>query len=772
MRIILAVVVALISQVLAQVPAYQAFTADFQAVAPQWGTGYFTGTIQYDWPQGYMQLTFNNAGGYTEFYQFNTDKGYNPNVPTGQFTYQYLYKSSTNCPCETTALQFAMPALWVTAEVSKATATGIDYWVNGISPPRDTNFKGASTCTQYYANFKLNIQFPDGSQRGYFLSNSLFKDSQGVPAGFAINDIQQRTFTLSNVKAATSPLAGLKPPTTGCKCGKMLDIVLSLDRSGSIKIWQWQLEFAFTQNLTNAFEYGPLKTNMGIVNWNAAQWPTIDIQSGNALQSVQTAVNSMKCCPDSKGVIPTASDASCCCCGTPIGGGLWEGSYMLATRATRSKATKVLIILTDGCQNHIWNTDASGATGTATQCPNCATEKLCAQNTNCTSDITKWYKWSIRNVPGLKIIAVGVGDQTTICTDQLLLAAGGDPTNVYNPQSWQELQTIVQTISATACTTNDTLCPDCCGICTCGVCNPAKTCYDKDKCNLGVVDPGTGCCSTTPVQCDAGPCQIASCNPTTGCETKPITCKPDELCYRWYCNATSVICTTEKIVPSPVGCSNITVIPQCFDKTDCNDNNNCTIDDCVGGKCVRTNVVCQPDNACNQTVCKRTLGCVTTTKKCDDGNYCTNEKCDPILGCVYTNVTCPTTKDFCKRPICTPALGCDFRQIEYQKECNMTAGNCTAPACNGTCYEKYICATPTQTGTEDFPTTVVLSSALGGAAVAGIVIGAAVLAAGVGGGAAVAIAGAAGAGGVVTVHSNPVYAGAGTAGNNPLHKQD
>jgi hypothetical protein len=774
MRINLAVVVvvALISQVLGQ---YKAFSADFQAVAPQWGTGYFTGKLLYDWDAGYMQLTFDNANGYTEFYQFNTDKGYNPKVPTGQFTYQYLYKQSKGCDCETTALQFAMPALWTKAEESSDSNIAAAYWVSPVSPPKDPSFKGSSTgVTQYYANPKFNIAFPDGSQKGYFLSNAVYKETAtSAPVGFAINDIQQRTFTLTNVVNAASGSLGLKPPTTGCKCGKMLDIVLSLDRSGSIKIWQWKLELEFTKNLTNAFEYGPLKTNMGIVNWNANQWTTIDIATGTSLTSVQGAVNNMKCCPDSRGVIPTADNSACCCCGTPIGGGVWEGAYMLATSATRSKATKVLIVLTDGCQNHIWNWPPSP--GSATPCPNCATEKACSLNKNCTGDITKWYNWATKNVPGLKIIAVGVGDQSTICTDQLMLAAGNDPTNVYNPQSWSELGTIVQTISATACTTNDTLCPDCCGICTCGVCNPAKTCYDKDKCNLGVVDPDTKCCTTQPVSCDAGPCEIASCEPSTGCGKKAITCPNGDLCTKWYCNSTSVICAPEKIIDSttgapPAGCANVTTVPQCKIASECDDGNNCTTDDCISGKCVRNAVVCQPDNACNSTTCKRTLGCYTVTKNCNDGNLCTNEYCDPVKGCVRTNVTCAASKDPCFKSVCLSDKGCVTVPIDLTKECNITVENCTVPACNGTCYSQYVCFTPTNTGNEDFPTTVVLSSALGGAAVAGIVIGAAVLAAGVGGGAAVAIAGAAGAGGVVTVHSNPVYQGAGTAGNNPLHK--
>jgi hypothetical protein len=63
-----------------------------------------------------------------------------------------------------------------------------------------------------------------------------------------------------------------------------------------------------------------------------------------------------------------------------------------------------------------------------------------------------------------------------------------------------------------------------------------------------------------------------------------------------------------------------------------------------------------------------------------------------------------------------------------------------------------------------------LAASIGTAAIIGIVIGAAVLLAGLGTAAGVAIVGAAGAGGVAMVNSNPVYVAAGTSGNNALYK--
>jgi len=132
---------------------------------------------------------------------------------------------------------------------------------------------------------------------------------------------------------------------------------------------------------------------------------------------------------------------------------------------------------------------------------------------------------------------------------------------------------------------------------------------------------------------------------------------------------------------------------------------------------------------------------------------------------------CPAPTDTCKRSLCHKDKGC----IEVPINCTergyvISVENCTVPACNKTCYNLYVCFVPPPTGIEEFPTTVVLISALSTAAVVGIVVAAAVLVVGLGGAAGVAIAGAAGAGGVALVAQNPIYAPSGASGTNALFK--
>jgi hypothetical protein len=732
---------------------YTAWTADFICTAPQFGTGFFRGKVKFDWSVRAFSLVFDGPEAYSEFYQFNTDRGYKTDATTGsQFSFQYLYKSSKSCPCETTGLNFAMPPFFSGSEKMNA-ISGISYLTNEIS-----NDGGLGTSVPSASRFSSNPLFTytqAGQPKSYTLF-SFFWQRGTVPAGFNINDFQRRTFALTNVVEGSPNGLGLVAPKSGCKCGKQMDIVLSLDRSGSISRDQWGLEYQFTKNIVNSFTYGPLATNIGIGNWNAVQWKTIEITSGTSDAVVQSAVNSMGCCPGT-------STTQCCCCGTPIGGGIRLGGEMLA-KSTRGKAQKVLILLTDGCQNHIWDPIANKATPCG-----CSSEKACATNFTCVNDITVNYNWVEQNLPGTRIIVVGVGTADTICKDQLTLAAGGDSLNVYTPQNWDQLLTLVETITATACTADNALCPGCCGICTCGQCLPPTDCLNPDACNNGtLVD---GCCTTKALTCPKQPCKFEYCDAKQGCLYDPIECPPDETCVKYTCN-NSYVCEGSKKYNtdgSEIPACTTVVVYKCVNDSQCDDKSVCTKDTCQNHECVNTYIPCDPDDKCVSWTCFPKTGCQASRITCNDKSNCTADRCDPKEGCKFDPVPCPPAKTKCEYVICDAKQGC----LVLPKDCRddgFVPGNCTVPACNETCYNQYICTAPPPTSEETFPETVVLVSTLTTAAVAGIVIAAVLLAAGLGGGAAVAIVQAAGAGGAVVTASNPLYAGAGIGGDNPLNQ--
>jgi hypothetical protein len=189
MSILILVFIALVSLVHSQSGTYVAWTAKFQAMAPQWGTGFFTGTCSYDWGTGFMKLVFDDADGYTEFYQWNTDRGYNQASLTGQFTYQYLYKTSNSCPCETVALQYAMPPLF-SASVTQSTPFSpiVPYWILPTSANTDTLFSrpDKATCTKYFVNYDIKLTLPNGNTKPYCIASTYYVDATGKPAGFLL----------------------------------------------------------------------------------------------------------------------------------------------------------------------------------------------------------------------------------------------------------------------------------------------------------------------------------------------------------------------------------------------------------------------------------------------------------------------------------------------------------------------------------------------------------------------------------------------------------
>jgi len=211
-----------------------------------------------------------------------------------------------------------MPAWFLDAPNQAPSATPIlKYWPASI--PADTTLNLTSPSTRYLANFTTKNDIT-GVEKSYSLSNDFWIDTvNNKPAGFSLFDTsnQLRTFMITKIKEMTSKALGLIEPNISCPCSNLLDIVLSLDRSGSISIDQWKLEYDFIKYLAASFQYGSLGANLGIGNWNTQHWRTIDITYGTSKSNVDSAVSQMACCQ--------GGAYSSCCCGTPIGGGLQLG---------------------------------------------------------------------------------------------------------------------------------------------------------------------------------------------------------------------------------------------------------------------------------------------------------------------------------------------------------------------------------------------------------------------------------------------------------------
>jgi len=158
--------------------------------------------------------------------------------------------------------------------------------------------------------------------------------------------------------------------------------------------------------------------------------------------------------------------------------------------------------------------------------------------------------------------------------------------------------------------------PENCG--GCGI-----SCDDDDLCTIDTCVEGE--CVNTAVDCDDdNECTDDSCDEETGeCVNEPIPGRG--------CNDGDP-CTQNDVCDNGGNCAGA--------PRDCNDNNVCTRDSCVGGECVND----------------RIPGCCLQDEECPRGQICVNNQCedDPTPACA--GQTCATFTGCNGRPV--PECGC------------------------------------------------------------------------------------------------------------------
>ena len=201
-------------------------------------------------------------------------------------------------------------------------------------------------------------------------------------------------------------------------------------------------------------------------------------------------------------------------------------------------------------------------------------------------------------------------------------------------------------------------------------CATDADCADANFCTTNEQCMG-GFCVVTPVNCDDGdPCTDDFCDCGSGCINSNIcndgftcttdTCDPDTLeCTNTpndaacdtQCSDGTCIADPDSITIDPVtGCQLDSTEP---DGTPCNDGDGCTTtDQCTGGSCSGTPVVCTPLGQCYDAgTC--TAGVCSNPPKangagCDDGTLCTSpDQCDGAGTCVGQNPVVCTPLDQC-----------------------------------------------------------------------------------------------------------------------------
>jgi hypothetical protein len=279
-------------------------------------------------------------------------------------------------------------------------------------------------------------------------------------------------------------------------------------------------------------------------------------------------------------------------------------------------------------------------------------------------------------------------------------------------------------------------------LCSGGVCgSPTSNCecevdadcagYDDDSVCTGEVSCVTGKCRVDPatiLSCglEAGPCQIAQCDPKDGCKVSNApdgsgcddgdVCTIGGTCTGGVCEAGAALaCGGALCAPAQCGEAGCEPVPpvdgeeppscECASDDDCSgkdDGKACNGSvACVQGQCIvdmkgvpdcgqaanNPCAVCEDDG----TVC--TLTVTPDAEACDDGNACTeNDSC--LAGaCVGTSLECPGG-DNCSAAICHPLSGCSV--IVVGRPCD-DASACTSETCHdGVCqpYFEKTCNDP------------------------------------------------------------------------------
>lgn len=764
------ITVALLLAVLSLISAQNTLMCSFSMRAGYLKNGgVITGKVTYDWANGAggnIRWDYDAPVGgqsYYEIHQYNSDmNGYDVQSSI-RYKDQWDYQVGAGCGCETGSLDNSMPIMaprsgsveagYLSSGFTQGSQTinGIQCTTYTLPAANDDTYGGVTVYVDFYAFG------PDGTlvQMGY---------SDG------------RTFTFSGCTVGGAVDQSIFNTPPDCKCGRPIDIVIVLDRSGSIDALEWRDQRAFVINFTASFDYGPLGANLAITNFNHDFWTTLTLAEGSTQQNVQTVVNAMACsghptCNEAANDWQTNPTMSCCCCGTSISGGMHNGALLLQQTTRGGIAQPILLTVTDGYHNTQLNGDSCGAFVPG----------------GCSGDLSTTVNFCQDTIPGIIMYAVGVGDDRMFSTAELLICAQNVTARLLTVTSFTELAASTLELVARTCNENAQPCgAGCCGLCVCAGCQPVNQCdQPADKCITAAVPAGQTCCATNTVQCSPNnPCTTYHCDSNLGtCYGNATALPPSTQCTSYTCDpvqgiqSVSLNCTTKT--------------DDCTTATDsrCNDNNACTVDTCDlladPKKCEYTIRNCSNEaqwapDMCSTVDCDTVNGCYRTeypANYCDDGSNCTIDYCDPKVGCVNQLVDC-ADNDSCTVDTCNKVFGC----LHTPVVCNASISQLPPEDANlspncilGFCVQQNdsnaqpLCATRSLDCPAAIATTTIVGAALGTAAIIGLVIAAVVVALAVAGGGAYAYSQNAGGGGLAVVGNNPIYSGNQNAGMNPLY---
>jgi len=231
-----------------------------------------------------------------------------------------------------------------------------------------------------------------------------------------------------------------------------------------------------------------------------------------------------------------------------------------------------------------------------------------------------------------------------------------------------------------------------------------ETCDGVDNDCDGQTDTGAPCS-------DDVDCTVDTCAGTKGCQSaaSDAACDDKQACTHDICSATkgcihlpaAASCTDGDACTSGDSCAGGKCVPGA--KTDCDDDNPCSVDGCdpkVGCKYSHNVAPCDDGNICSlNDKCNQGLCLPGQDLNCDDGNGCTNDSCHKKTGCKATANTAKcddgqgcTGEDTCKAGTCVGSpISCDDGNDCTADACDAKTAKCLHVAKGGPCEDGDLC---------------------------------------------------------------------------------
>ncbi len=153
-------------------------------------------------------------------------------------------------------------------------------------------------------------------------------------------------------------------------------------------------------------------------------------------------------------------------------------------------------------------------------------------------------------------------------------------------------------------------------------CDDDVFCNGAETCTNGLCGEGPDPCTPDEI-CDEDNSECDDCDSDDDCDDG-VFCNGEETCEDGECVDGDAPCAAGEACDEDNGeCT-----PPCLLDSDCDDNDECTIDDCgTDGVCDAIPVDCDDDDLCTDDTCDPDTGCANTAVMCPAG-----QECDPDTG--------------------------------------------------------------------------------------------------------------------------------------------